>query len=316
MSIPPSPKIAVMGAGAVGCYFGGMLARAGNSVTLIGRPQHVDAVNRAGLWLESLAFAEFVPMRAATDVSAARDADLVLFCVKTPDSANAARELAPFIKPGAVILSLQNGVDNVARIRPHATGPVIPAVVYVAATMTGPGRIKHGGRGDLIIGTQGAAPSRAAAEHNAVTELAALFGRAAILCRVAENVEADLWEKLLMNCAYNAISALGRAHYGRIALNAPAMQTAIAAGQEVLAVAKASGVRMPDRDLIGAAVKLASMMTTATSSTAQDIARGKRTEIDDLNGFVVERGRAVNVPTPVNQTLHALVKLLEEASHD
>ncbi|MSQ19046.1 MAG: 2-dehydropantoate 2-reductase [Betaproteobacteria bacterium] len=303
-----------MGAGAVGCYFGGMLARAGHMVTLIGRAQHVEAVNREGLWLESLKFAEFIPLRASTDVQAVRDADLVLFCVKTPDSAAAARELALHLKPDAALLSLQNGVDNVARIRPHVAVLVIPSVVYVAATMTGPGRMKHGGRGELIIGLEDA--TIGAAHQPTLAAIAAICARAAIPCRVAENIEGDMWEKLLMNCAYNAISALGRAHYGRIAKNAPAMATAIAAAKEVLAVAKASKVRMPDRDLIDAAIKLALMMTTAISSTAQDIARGKRTEIDFLNGFIVERGKTLNVATPVNQALHALVKLLEESLDD
>jgi 2-dehydropantoate 2-reductase len=314
VSISSSMKIAVMGAGAVGCYFGGMLARVGHAVTLIGRLQHVEAVNRDGLWLESLKFAEFIPLSASTTVHAARDADLILFCVKTPDSAAAACDLAQYIKPGAVIISLQNGVDNVTRIRPNVAGLVIPSVVYVAATMTGPGRIKHGGRGELIIGLEDAALAKA--HRPTLDAIAAVCARAAIPCRVADNIEGDMWEKLLMNCAYNAISALGRAHYGRIAKNAPAMETAIAAAKEVLAVAKASGVSMPDRDLIDAAAKLALMMTTATSSTAQDIARGKRTEIDFLNGFIVERGKALGVATPVNQTLHAMVKLLEESLDD
>jgi 2-dehydropantoate 2-reductase len=314
LSISSSAKIAVMGAGAVGCYFGGMLARAGHAVTLIGRPQHVEAVNRDGLWLESLKFAEFIPLHASTNVHAARDADLILFCVKTPDSAAAAHELAGHIKRDAVILSLQNGVDNVSRIRPQVAALVVPSVVYVAATMTGPGRIKHGGRGELIIGLEDA--SLAAANRLTLDAIAAMCARAAIPCRVAENIEGDMWEKLLMNCAYNAISALGRAHYGRIANNPPAMETAVAAAKEVLAVARASRVRMPDRDLIDAAVKLALMMTTATSSTAQDIARGKRTEIDFLNGFIALRGKTLGVATPVNQTLHAMVKLLEESLDD
>ena len=314
MSISSSARIAVMGAGAVGCYFGGMLARAGHAVTLIGRPQHVEVVNREGLWLETLTFAEFVPLQASADVRAARDADLVLFCVKTPDSADAAGLLAQHVKRDTVILSLQNGVDNASRIRTRIAGLVIPSVVYVAATMTGPGRIKHGGRGELIIGLEDVA--LAAKKRATLEAIAGMCTRAAIPCRVADNIEGDMWEKLLMNCAYNAISALGRAHYGRIAKNPPAMETAVAAAKEVLAVARANGVRMPERDLIGAAVKLALMMTTATSSTAQDIARGKRTEIDFLNGFIVDRGKALNVPTPVNQTLHALVKLREESLDD
>src|SRR5213083_2505816 len=111
----PWPRFAVLGAGAVGCYFGGMLARAGAPVTLIGRPQHVEALQRDGLWLDTLHFQERVPLAASVAVEATRDADVVLFCVKTLDTEESARSLAPHLTPGAVVLSLQNGVDNVER---------------------------------------------------------------------------------------------------------------------------------------------------------------------------------------------------------
>jgi 2-dehydropantoate 2-reductase len=146
------PRVAVLGAGAVGCYFGGMLARAGAQVTLIGRPQHVEALERDGLWLESIRFQERVPVVASVDPEAARDAAVVLFSVKTLNTDEAARSLAPNLSPAAVVVSLQNGVDNVERIRAAGGFEALPAVVYVAAAMTGPGRVKHSGRGDLIVG--------------------------------------------------------------------------------------------------------------------------------------------------------------------
>ena len=102
------PRVAVMGGGAVGCYFGGMLARAGAEVTLIGRPAHVEAINQDGLWFEGLRFQEAVSMRASVDVAAAVGADLVLMCVKTPDTEAATREIAPHLAPDAIVLSLQN----------------------------------------------------------------------------------------------------------------------------------------------------------------------------------------------------------------
>src|SRR5262249_52466368 len=146
------PRVAVLGAGAVGCYFGGMLARAGAPVTLIGRPQHVEALERDGLWLESLSFQERVPVAASGTGQAARTAAMVLFCGKALDTEEAARSLAPHLARGALVLSLQNGVDNVERIRTAAGFDALPAVVYVAAAMTGPGRAKHSGRGDLVLG--------------------------------------------------------------------------------------------------------------------------------------------------------------------
>ncbi|HEX5270893.1 MAG TPA: 2-dehydropantoate 2-reductase N-terminal domain-containing protein, partial [Gemmataceae bacterium] len=146
------PTVAVLGAGAVGCYFGGMLARAGAPVTLIGRPQHVEAVRRDGLLLETLHFREHVPVAASTDVGAARGADIVLFCVKSPDTESAGAALAPHLAGGEAVVSLQNGVDNVERLRPVVRADVIAAAVYVGAEMAAPGHVRHTARGDLIIG--------------------------------------------------------------------------------------------------------------------------------------------------------------------
>jgi len=308
------PQVAVVGAGAVGCYYGGMLARAGAPVTLIGRPAHVAAIVRDGLLLETLRFSERVRLSASTEVAAARGAQLVLFCVKSTDTDAAARELAPYLSPDTVVLSMQNGVDNLERLRSRVRGPAFAAVVYVAAAMAGPGHVRHTGRGDLVIG---ALPADGPRDEGPVLErLAARLQRAGIPCVVSDNVEGELWVKLLINCAYNAISALGRARYRRIGASPAALGVMQEAVREVIAVAQAAGVRLPDGDLLEQARRISESMSGATSSTAQDIARGKRTEIDHLNGYVVRRGEELGIPTPVNRTLHALVKLLEEAAPD
>jgi 2-dehydropantoate 2-reductase len=298
------PSVAVLGAGAVGCYFGGMLARAGTPVTLIGRPEHVDAIHRDGLFMDSIHFQQRVAVSATTDTAAVRDASIVLFCVKTLDTDNAARSLAPHLSPGAIVVSLQNGVDNTERIRAASGIVALPSVVYVAAAMSGPGRIKHSGRGDLVLGRS---PLNSA---HRVTEC---FTRAGVPCRVSENIDGDLWAKLVWNCAGNAITALGRASYGQIARSESALQVFLAAANETMAVARAAGIRLPPVDLAHANVKLARDLGNATSSTAQDIQRGKRTEIDSLNGYVMRRGAELGVPTPVNSTLTSLIKLLENS---
>jgi len=301
------PRIAVLGAGAVGCYFGGMLARAGAPVMLIGRPQHVEALKQDGLWLETLTFQERVPVAASVAVEAARGAALVLVCVKTLDTEEAARSLAPHLSLGAVVLSLQNGVDNVERLRTAGGFKALPAVVYVAAAMVGKGRVKHTGRGDLIVGDpKGGSPAE-------LERVAALFTGAGVPCLVSDNIEAELWTKMSMNCAYNAVSALGRAKYGRVVKHPSAREVLRLAVEETAAVARACGVRLEEAKLIDAAFRLGEAMSEATSSTAQDIHRGKRTEIDSLNGYVARRGAELGVATPINHALHALVKLLEEA---
>jgi 2-dehydropantoate 2-reductase len=215
--------------------------------------------------------------------------------------------LAPHLSPGAIVLSMQNGVDNVERFRVAAGLEALPTVVYVAAAMIGPGRVKHTGRGDLIIGDP------RGTRRGELDRVSALFARAGVPCPVSDNIEAELWSKMAMNCAYNAVSALGRAKYGRIAMDPRARELLRLAVEETTAVARASGVRFADVDLVEAAFRLGEVMSEATSSTAQDIHRGKRTEIDSLNGYVVRRGAELGVPTPVNRALHALVKLLEEA---
>ncbi len=301
-----APRIAVLGAGAVGCYFGGMLARAGVPVTLIGRAPLVDAINRNGLLLDSINFSENISVAATTALTELNHADLVLLCVKTLDTESAARALAPHLASNAVVMSLQNGVDNVARIRAATGIEAIPAVVYVAVEMIAPGHVKHTGRGDLIIG-------ELAQRARDLEALATLFIRAHVPCVVSKNIAADLWTKLIINCAYNAISALGRgARYGRMVRHEITRALMIQTVKEALAVAQAEGINFSNLDLIEVSLKLAEKMENATSSTAQDLARGKRTEIDALNGYVVQRGKELGVPTPVNQTLYALVKLLEQ----
>ena len=301
-------RVAVLGAGAVGCFFGGMLARAGHPVTLIGRPVHVDVFRASGLHFEGLRFDEHIKVEASTQASAVEGAQLVLFCVKSTDTESAAREIAPYLAPDAVVLNLQNGVDNTERIAAQLKQPVFPAAVYVATEMAGPGHLKHHGRGDLVIGALNGAPDAAGAM--ALERIRAAFVAAEVPVTVSDNVAGALWGKLTVNCAYNAISAIGQMPYGRIieSTGVPQVMTDVVA--EVLAVAAARGVRMAT-DTLEAVLRLAQAMPTQLSSTAQDLARQRPTEIDHLNGYIVRQGEALGIPVPANRALHALVKLIE-----
>jgi 2-dehydropantoate 2-reductase len=300
-----SPRVAVVGAGAVGGYFGGVMARAGASVVMIGRPAFVDAVTAKGLFLDTVQFQETVRVEASTELSAVRDAEIVLFCVKTTDTASTSRELVPFLAPNAVVVSLQNGVDNAERIRTASGLDAVGAVVYVATAVKAPGHIQHFGRGDLVIGP----------ETEQTKRLAALFPRCGVPCRVSNNIEGELWVKFIANCALNPVSAIGQAKYGRIADSPDAVKLLEMVGDEVLAVARAAGIVMPGVEDRAAALaismKIATQMRAQFSSTGQDLKRGKRTEIDSLNGHIVRRGAELGVSTPANHTLYTLVKLLE-----
>lgn len=293
-------KVTVMGAGAVGCYFGGMLARAGHDVTLVARPAHVEAIVRDGLRLETKTFDEHVRVRAVTEPGAAQAADVVLFCVKSMDTESAGRQLKPFLRPDTLVLCLQNGVDNADRLRAvlpeHA---VAAAVVYVATEMAGPGHLRHHGRGELVI--EPAAASERVAQALRV---------AGVPTDISDNVRGALWLKLILNCAYNAVSAIAQRPYGENVQGEGVWDVMRDVVDECLAVAKAEGVSVPG-DAHAAMRTLVQSMPGQYSSTAQDLARGKPTEIDFLNGYVVRRGQALGIPTPANRVLWALVKLIE-----
>jgi len=197
-------------------------------------------------------------------------------------------------------------VDNAERVHAATNVVALSAAVYVAVSVPEPGRVKHLARGDLIIGPP----------TENVTQTANVFERAGIPCRISENIEGELWVKLLRNCALNAISALGHARYGEIAQNANAKQLMQNVVDEVLAVARGARVVMPgvhDRESgMVAAMELATQMSAALSSTAQDLNRGRPTEIDALNGYISRRGAELGVPVPVNHALFTLVKLAEQ----
>lgn len=306
-SAPSFHRIAVVGAGAVGSYFGAMLARAGRAVVLIGRAPHVEAIRRDGLQLQTQAGTESIRLEADTRIAAVRCADLVLFCVKSPDTEAVAREMAPHLDPGALVLSLQNGVDNAATIARHVRSAVVPSVVYVATALPAPGRVAHFGRGDLVIGAKDPALQP---RLQAVVEL---FAGAQVPVVVSDDVMDALWRKLLLNCAYNAISAVTQQPYGRMAALPEVRAVMRDVVEEVVSVARADGQSLELDECLQAVERLAPAMPAQLSSTAQDLARGKPSEIDHLNGFVARRGAELGVPTPVNRTLHALVKLAEAA---
>jgi 2-dehydropantoate 2-reductase len=311
MTKPTWSSIAVVGAGALGSYFGGVLARSGHKVTLIGRAGHVDAINRHGLLFRSRDKEERISILASTDMASVRDAGLILFCVKSLDTETAAAAMAPHLSHDAIVLSIQNGVDNPERIGLHLRNQVVPVLVYAGANIPAPGTVSHTGGGQIVIGQlrkfHAGAPDSAL-----LAGIAALFTGAGVTVKVSDDIEADLWIKLLMNCTYNAVSALGRSAYARMVATPEVNALMREAASEVAAVANAKGIRLPD-DIVETAIRLADTMPHTTSSTAQDIAKRRPTEVAYLNGYVLRQGAELGIATPVNATLNALIKLLEQS---
>ncbi len=292
-------NVAVMGAGAVGCYFGAMLARAGAKVTLIGRQAMVDAVARDGLRIERASGTERIALAATTDPGAVAGCGLVLFSVKSSATADAARAIAPHLTGGAVVLGLQNGVENFDQLRAVIANPIVAAVVYVAVEVAAPGVLRHNGRGDLVIG-QPRETDQALLGH-----LAAHLADAKIPTRVTDNIDGELWSKLILNSATTPSRRSRAANTARWLVMTDAVT-------EIVALARAKGVRLVMDDPVDTTFRLADTMPEAVSSTAQDFARGRPTEIDHLNGYIVRESEALGLAAPVNRTLYALVKHAEQ----
>ncbi len=302
-------KIVVVGAGAVGCFFGGLLARSGSDVTLIAREKHVAAIVKNGLYIESLQFKERVRINASTSTESLCEADLILLCVKSRDTEGVIKEIKPHLKPEAVILSMQNGVDNVDRIKSQVSNQVYPAVVYVATAMAGDGHVKHFGRGELVIGDMDGIET--ATSQTVLQEIANTFTAAQIPCAISKQIKKDMWLKFLVNCCYNGISAIGQTSYGEL-IKKPEIQELIQSlTKEFLLVASFENVNISIEEANHVNQQIALTMSGQKSSTAQDLMRKRKTEIEFLNGLIVRKAAEYGVHAPTHQAIFALVKMLE-----
>ncbi|MEA9600149.1 2-dehydropantoate 2-reductase [Polynucleobacter sp. AP-Sanab-80-C2] len=301
-------KIYVLGAGAVGCYFGGMLARAHHDVTFIARPERATALNESGLQMDCKAFHETIAVKASSDLAILSDADLVLLSVKSLDTERTLAEIKSILPSKAVILSLQNGVANIDIATKIIVNPVYAAVVYVAARMIDQRTMKHHGRGELLIGD----PSNTVPQGDqGLLDICKLFEGAKVPCSIAPQIKRDMWLKFLVNCSFNAISGIGQIAYGEMVKSPGIVKLIEEITKEFLAIAELEDVNITMSEALAANASIASTMATQVSSTAQDLARGKMTEIDFLNGFIVELGKRHGITTPYNESVHVLVKMME-----
>ena len=287
-----------------------MLARAGQDVTLIGRSERVQAINGLGLEMDCKSFQEIVSIKASDDLSILADADLVLLSVKSLDTEKTIQAITSVLPSHTVVLSLQNGVANVGITSKWVSNSVYAAVVYVATSMLGQRTMKHHGRGELYIGSL--QPAKDQDQEN-LAAICALFKDADVPCSIAQHIKKDMWLKFLVNCSYNAISGIGQITYGEMVRIPEIIQQIEHITEEFLAIATAEGVLISKAEAIEANALIASTMTTQHSSTAQDLARGKKTEVDFLNGYIAELGKKYGIPVPYNESIYALVKMLEQS---
>lgn len=305
-------RIGVVGAGAVGGYFGSLLTLAGHEVTVLARGEHLEAIRKKGLRVRSVRAGqpprEWVAWPRATDDAAeAGVQDLILFAVKSYDTEQAAQAMAPWVGPDTTILCLQNGVENEAKLAAlYGEDRVLPAVVYIGAERVAPGLIEHRARGEMMLGEPGGEVS------SRVEQLRELLAGAGIPVQVVPDIWAAKWEKFLFNVALNAASALTGGTAERLVATPASRWVFEASLREALTIARARGVG-PDDGVVDRVMHAAETLP-AVSSMAHDLAQGKPLELESLNGYVVREGRRLGLPTPVNATLYGLMEVRQETS--
>ena len=294
-------RVAVLGAGGQGGYFGGLLASSGVDVHLIDRGVHLAAIRKGGLTLRpDGGRAITVRVRATDDPASVGHCDYVLVCVKTYDLVSALERAEPLVGPATALLSVQNGIDAPGAIaRAFGTERVIAGVSYVAARIEEPGVVAFGGVTNRIVLGRPTGPG-----EDRARELAGALRAAGIEAEVTQRIREALWEKLVLVCATGGVMALLRLPWGEV-LDSP-VGRALARGvmKEVEVVGRACGADLP----VGTAERVfhfarANIGRSTRSSMLDDLLRGRRLELDALNGTVVRLGNEVGEPTPLNRTV-------------
>lgn len=313
-----SPRTLIAGAGALGSVFGGFLRRDGLEVTLLGRPGHLDAIAVNGLRIEGI-WGNHVVHGFHLCTSARRltgPFDAILITVKSFDTAAMTESVAPLLSPDGVMISLQNGLGNVETLEACA-GPerVLGARVIFGAVVAEPGTVRVTVSADpTAIGAR--EPGRHALRDARAREWAARFDRAGVPAVYTENLVSLLWAKAFYNAALNPLGALLRVHYGMLPEHSDSRALMDSVIDEAFAVARADGVDLPWPDASAYREEFYGRLVPSTfdhrSSMLQDLERGRRTEIDAINGEVWRRGTRRGVATPVNETLTRLIHLAEE----
>ncbi|MFH1836058.1 MAG: 2-dehydropantoate 2-reductase [Methanobacteriota archaeon] len=301
-------KISVVGPGAIGTLFGGLLSRVSdNKVVLIGRSDgqsrfHLKKISEEGLVLSGKTVGVFKLLETSTNPSEIEPQDLVLITSKTYSVRDAVKSSKPLVGKDTIVLLLQNGlgqeqlVQDIIPLRQLVRG-----VTSHGAIISGFGMVRHTGVGETVVG------SLTSRQEGLVSECKGVFDRAGIQTRISEDIFADVWLKTLVNAGINAIGALYEKTNGQIFKDEETSELAENAISEGELVAKATGITLPENPLIKA-ISVSKATFSNKNSMWMDIASGRRTEIDAINGYIVSEGKRLGIPTPVNEELTARIK--------
>ncbi|MEM2210492.1 MAG: 2-dehydropantoate 2-reductase [Nitrososphaerales archaeon] len=301
-------RIAIIGAGAIGCLFTALFTEGGEDVILIDRKaERARLIHERGLKISGVSGERIIRVNIVTNPLLAEESDLIIIAVKSYDTDTAVNSILPIIHEKTAILTLQNGLGNVEKIVSKVgVKYVLAGVTTQASTLINYGEIYHAARGLTIIGElNGIITER-------VRNIVNKFNQSDIEAKASSNIYGAIWEKVLVNIGINALSAITGMRNGEL-LNIPEIkEIMIEAVKEGLRVAKAIGVKLENDDPVRVMLNVAEITRLNKSSMLQDIERGSKTEIDSLNGAIVKLGSIYGIPTPINKALTDMVKGLEK----
>ena len=302
-------RIAIAGTGAMGLLFAHLLSRdEGSEIRLLDiHPDRAARIREEGLRVEGVSGDHHVRPRVTVRPEEIGRVDLVILCVKSPDTFEAARNASPLLGPDTGVLTLQNGLGNIEAIE-QAVGPgrAFGGTTSMGATVLAPNRIRHAGWGETIIGEP---TGNKTARVESILEV---FARAGLEASYTDNLPGLLWSKLIINVGINALTALTRIHNGRLIDHEGTRTVMKMAVGEAVQVAQALGIRLLYDRPVEKVAGVCKATAGNVASMLQDVLREKRTEIAQINGAVVREAAKLGIPTPVNETLLGLVRTLEE----
>jgi len=296
----------VVGPGAMGCLFAARLKRAGYEVTLLDYLQErAQQINNQGIIVQGVTGEYNVKVPTVADGISVQP-DFVLICVKSYSTKQAAENIKPWLSPEAFVVTLQNGVGNLEILEEiFGKKKVFGGITAEGSTLLGPGKIRHAGQGETIIGPE-------EDPNSTLKRIVSAFNKAGFKTRSIKNVVDLIWGKLIINVGINVLSAIIRLKNGRLAeLNGTRliMENAV---KEAVAVAAAKNIQLPYPDPLARVMEVCRDTAGNIASMLQDVLKERITEVDFINGAIVREGITLGIPTPVNHTLTYLVKTIQE----
>ncbi|MBN2421661.1 2-dehydropantoate 2-reductase [Candidatus Woesearchaeota archaeon] len=297
-------KIAIMGAGAVGSYYGALLIRAGFDVILIARGKHLEAMKKNGLSIKSFKGDFRVDVNATDNPEEISPVDFILFTVKSYDTETAISQIKPIIHENTLVMSLQNGIDNDEKIeKVVGKGKLIPALTKIGVSIPEPGIINHSAKGIIIFNESNGEKTKR------IKQIEDIFKKANIEYNIPKDILLEKWKKFLWNSSFNVITAITKKTLTELLNSEMSNELINRSMKEVIAIAQKKNILL-GHEIIQTQIDFSRQLGNFKTSMLQDIEKGKRIESWALSGIISKLGKELGIDTPVNETLYYLLKII------